>query len=176
MASLTRRGLALRCTQLVRSACGVCTPVVTYPRAPATPSAASLRTAARYGAGPFGVWVDGSRLHARPFHASAAVAARGEDAKKDPYTVLGVSRDASKDEIKKAYYKLAKQLHPDTNKDDKEAASTCVDPRHAHAQAGRVSVRACLPPPRRRSHFTRVPLPWCCRKVHGAAKRVRNLV
>lgn len=52
----------------------------------------------------------------------------------DPYKILGVSPDASDDEIKRAYRKLAKQYHPDLNPGDKEAAKKMQQINAAYEQ------------------------------------------
>ena len=44
----------------------------------------------------------------------------------DPYKVLGVSPNATDDEIKQAYRRLAKKYHPDRNPGDAEAARKAI--------------------------------------------------
>ncbi len=55
---------------------------------------------------------------------------------KDYYDILGVDKIASKEEIKKAYKKLAKKYHPDINKEDPEAATRFKEINEAAAVLG----------------------------------------
>lgn len=57
-------------------------------------------------------------------------------AKRDYYEVLGVSKDASKEEIKKAYRKLAVANHPDRNPDDNEAEARFKEATEAYEVLG----------------------------------------
>ena len=52
----------------------------------------------------------------------------------DPYKVLGVSPDASDEEIKRAYRQLAKKYHPDLNPGDQEAARKMQEVNAAYEQ------------------------------------------
>ena len=52
--------------------------------------------------------------------------------KRDYYTVLGLQRDASEEDIKKAYRKLAMKHHPDRNPDDKSAEDKFKEAKEAY--------------------------------------------
>ena len=52
----------------------------------------------------------------------------------DPYKVLGISPDASDEEIKRAYRNLAKKYHPDLNPGDQEAARKMQEVNAAYEQ------------------------------------------
>lgn len=55
---------------------------------------------------------------------------------KDYYKILGVDKNATQDEIKKAYRKLAKKYHPDVNKNNKEAERKFKEVNEAYEVLG----------------------------------------
>eukprot|EP00051_Salpingoeca_urceolata_P025783 m.467654 g.467654 ORF g.467654 m.467654 type:complete len:555 (+) comp20366_c0_seq7:761-2425(+) len=66
--------------------------------------------------------------------------------KRDFYEVLGVPRDADEKTIKKAYFKLAKKYHPDTNQDNPDAEEMFTELGHAYET---------LSDPQRRAQYDR---------------------
>jgi curved DNA-binding protein CbpA len=60
----------------------------------------------------------------------------------DPYDVLGVKKDASQEEIQKAYRQLAKKLHPDLNPGNKQAEEQFKDVAGAYNLLGDGEKRA----------------------------------
>ena len=51
---------------------------------------------------------------------------------KDLYKILGVSKGASQEEIRKSYRKLARKYHPDANRDDPGAENRFKEIQHAY--------------------------------------------
>ena len=52
--------------------------------------------------------------------------------KRDYYEVLGASKDASQQDLKKAYRRLAMKYHPDRNPDDQEAVTKFKEAKEAY--------------------------------------------
>jgi DnaJ-class molecular chaperone len=63
-------------------------------------------------------------------------------AERDFYKILGVSREAADDEIRKAHRKLARKYHPDVRPDDKEAAQKFKEVQEAYSVLGDKEKRA----------------------------------
>jgi len=70
---------------------------------------------------------------------------------KDYYKVLGVNKNADKDQIKKAYRKLARQYHPDVNPDDKAAEEKFKEVNEAYE---------VLSDPEKREKYDRFGAQW----------------
>ncbi len=70
---------------------------------------------------------------------------------KDYYQTLGVSRDASQDEIHRAYRKLARKYHPDVNKDDPDASQKFSEVNEAYE---------VLKDPEKRSRYDQLGANW----------------
>jgi DnaJ-class molecular chaperone len=60
----------------------------------------------------------------------------------DPYQILGVTKSASQEDIKKSYRKLAKKYHPDLNPGNKEAEKKFKEVSHAFDLIGTEEARA----------------------------------
>jgi molecular chaperone DnaJ len=63
-------------------------------------------------------------------------------AKKDYYEVLGINRDASEDDIKKSYRKLAMKFHPDRNPDNPKAEEQFKEAKEAYEMLSDAAKRA----------------------------------
>ncbi len=87
---------------------------------------------------------------------------------KDPYGVLGVSRDATLDEIKRAFRGRAKELHPDANPGDADTAERFKDVSAAYES---------LTDPEKRTHYMRGDWdPWRDGDWGGAHGRSDDIV
>ena len=70
--------------------------------------------------------------------------------KRDYYEVLGVDKNASEDEIKRAYKKLARKYHPDMNPGDKEAEEKFKEINEANE---------VLSDPEKKARYDQLPAP-----------------
>ena len=77
-----------------------------------------------------------SPVQSAPEHQSQFAIRAGQLSQRDYYEVLGLSRSASADEIRKAYKTLARKHHPDANADDPDAQRRFAEITEAHEVLG----------------------------------------
>jgi curved DNA-binding protein CbpA len=75
---------------------------------------------------PWHGYIHGGQVNERPMRSAIGMPTR------DPYELLGVSREASGDDVRKAYRRLAREHHPDANADDPEAEERFKDIHQAY--------------------------------------------
>jgi len=86
----------------------------------------------------------------------------------DYYKILGVNKDASQDDIKKAYKKLARQYHPDLNPNDPDAHRKFQEINEANE---------VLSDPEKRKKYDQYGENWKlykCRRIQGKSRRSRR--
>ncbi len=83
----------------------------------------------------------------------------------DYYKVLGVSRDAGKEEIRKAYRKIARKYHPDLNPEDKEAEKKFKQANEAYE---------VLSDPEKRKKYDKYGKDWEHAEVFEQARRQQS--
>src|SRR5260363_255466 len=86
-------------------------------------------------------------------------------AERDFYQALGVAKNASDEEIKKAYRKLAMKYHPDRNPDNKEAEARFKEVKHAYEM---------LSDPQKRAAYDNTVTPASIRIWRAWAVRARK--